>query len=238
MTRKRKKESESPESDEEDPESQGFFREIEEELRNEELLQYWKRWGPGIIAAVVAILLAVAGYQGWEMWRGHRQQVESQRFQQAQQTLVRDGPAAAAEAFNTLAQDGSTGQALLARFRAAALWARAGEESKAVNAYKTLARADAPRRYRQLARVLAGQLRADSADPRVLRSDLGPIADGKGAWRHLAAEVLGVAAYRAGDMERARRRFTTLADARDAPEAMRERAREMLIALDGAGGGG
>ena len=42
-----------------------IFKEIDEELRQERLLNLWKKLGPWVIGLAVVIVLAVGGYQLW-----------------------------------------------------------------------------------------------------------------------------------------------------------------------------
>ena len=49
-----------------------FYREVDEELRKEQLSNFWKRYGLLAIGAFVLLLAAIGGYIWWQ----HRQQIE------------------------------------------------------------------------------------------------------------------------------------------------------------------
>ena len=46
-----------------------FYREVDEELRREQLKTTWQRYGLWIIAAVILFLAAIAGYLYWQHHR-------------------------------------------------------------------------------------------------------------------------------------------------------------------------
>ncbi|RMD61147.1 MAG: hypothetical protein D6826_10685, partial [Alphaproteobacteria bacterium] len=60
-----------------------IFKEVDEELRRESLEKIWKKYGAWIIAAAVALILAVAGYQAWQAYDLNRRQKLSEQFEAA-----------------------------------------------------------------------------------------------------------------------------------------------------------
>ena len=48
-----------------EPIEDGIFREIDEELRQENFAKLWKKYGNLIIAGAIVLVVAVGGYQGW-----------------------------------------------------------------------------------------------------------------------------------------------------------------------------
>jgi hypothetical protein len=48
------------------PTDQSFLREVDEAVRKEELLGFWRRFGRWIVVAVVAGLLAFGGWIAWK----------------------------------------------------------------------------------------------------------------------------------------------------------------------------
>jgi len=220
-----------------DPVKDGLLREIDEEIRQERYQELWKRYGSWVIAAAVAlvVVVVVAGYQFWQGYQRDSRAEAGERFAQA--LSLRESDAQAAErAFAALADDGSGGHALLARFQQAALIARRGDHAGAAEAYGQLAADAGDANLRSLAQVLyvlhalAGRGGADPAD---LRQRLQPLAEEGNAWRFAAREMLAVIDLQSGDVAAARDRLTELAADLVAPAATRARAQELLAALDG-----
>ena len=149
--------------------------------------------------------------------------------------LARDDNGDEAEkALEVLAKDASGGYALLARFRLAAQMGRTSPEegAKAFDALASDPKVDPL--WQDLARLRAAMLRMDSADQNALRPALEPLATPTGPWRHTARELLGLAGFKAGDMEAAGKWFDQIAADRETPPALRQRL-EIYTALVAGG---
>ena len=57
-----------------------IFREVDEELRGDRLRNLWRRFGPYVIGAAVAIVLLVAVNEGWSWWQGSQAAAASDKF--------------------------------------------------------------------------------------------------------------------------------------------------------------
>ncbi len=215
-----------------DPVEDSLFREIEEDLREEHWAKLWKRYGHYAAGAVLALVLSVAGYQGWRAYDIATRQSDGERFAAAL-TLAGDKQTqAAAEAFAGLAADATAGYALLARFQEAALLAKRGQPAPAAAAYADLAQdpgVDAV--YRDLAVILGAFHELNGPGAGDLSARLAPLTADGNPWRHSAKELTAVLAVRAGDRTKARALFTALATDVTAPQGIRERAGEMLAIL-------
>ena len=117
-----------------------LLREIDEELRQEQYAKLWKRYGNHLIGAALALVLAVAGYQGWRTYDVNNRMELGERFAAAQEMAKSGETAAAAAAFAALADDAGSGYELLARLRTAAARAETGDKSGAITIYRQLRR--------------------------------------------------------------------------------------------------
>ena len=173
-----------------------FIHEINQELREERNRALWKRYGKYVIAMAVAIVVLVSGRQAYVGY------VENARMQAAdsfQAALVADGMSE----LEKLAKKGE-GYPMLARFHVASKLA-ATDDPGAENAYLEIARDTSLELiYRDAAMILAVMNAAPSTDTATKQSRLKPIAEGRGAWRMLAAELLIGLALDDGNMAEAR----------------------------------
>ncbi len=216
-----------------DPVQDSLFREIEEDLRHERFAKLWKRYGNYVIGAAFAVVLSVAGYQGWRAYDIATRQSDGERFAEALKLAGDNQTQAAEEAFAGLAADATRGYALLARFQEAALLAKGGERAAAA-AYEDLAAdsgVDAV--YRDLAVILGAlhEMNGTGAGAGDLSNRLAPLTADGNPWRHSAKELTAVLAARAGNRTKARELFTALAADVTAPQGIRARAGEMLAIL-------
>lgn len=210
-----------------------IFREVEEDIRREQLKKLWDRYGVIVIAIAVLIVAGTAGWRGWEWYIDRQAAAAGEDYYQALSLAQRGEQPAAIASFQEIAGGGGP-FAPLARLRLAAELAAAGDTEAAVAAYDAMA-ADSrvEPQLRNLARIRAGYLLVDQAELAELESRVGDLVTPEGAWRHSAREILGLAAYREGDSAAAADHFQEIIADADAPDDLRNRA-QLMIALTAA----
>jgi hypothetical protein len=210
-----------------------IFREIDEELRQDQFKRLWKRYGAYVVGVVALIVIGVGGYQAWQAWDFEQRMERSDRYAAALDQLRAGDQAAAAAALAELAASGG-GYAVLASFEQAGLKAESGDVAGAIALWDQLARDDtAGPAFRGLAILLSVAHQIDNGDPGALEARLQPLLEQGNPFRPSAVELTAALALRAGDTARARELYTGLADDRAAPTGLRTRAAQMLEALDG-----
>jgi hypothetical protein len=209
-----------------------IFTEVEEDLRRERAKRLWDRYG-WIVTAV--LLLAVGGtgaYQGWKWYEAREAGKASARYLAAVQAAEDERAVPALDGFASLGRDGPAGYRLLARLQEAALQARGGQTETALALWEQIARDIAtPEPYRDLAVLLSVMHQIDSGEPAALAARLAPLDRPDGAFRFSARELQALLAERQQDRARAVAILRSLADASDAPMALRNRATEALTSL-------
>jgi hypothetical protein len=208
-----------------------IFREIDEELRRDNLQKLWRQYGRYLIMAVVAALVVAGGIVAWRNHQLSLRQAESVRYAAAM-TLLREGKdAEAAKVFASVADErGGFGQ--LARFEAADLAAKSGDRKAAVAAYDTLASSsDLDPELRDVATLLSVMSGFPDADPAAVVERLKPLTGTGNPWRATALELTASAKLKSGDKPGALDIYKKLADDLAAPEGVRARAAEMAAVL-------
>jgi len=139
-----------------------FFREVDEELRNDRMRNIWKNYGKYIIAAIIFIVVATGAYRFYIYWVDQQSAVSGDQYLQALE-LAREGDEAGAQAIlSKLEKDGYSGYPILARFKAAGIVLASGDKAQAIKAFDELA-ADSsiPADLRDFARLQAGVASVD-----------------------------------------------------------------------------
>lgn len=208
-----------------------LIQEVDEELRREQYELLWKRYGHWAIGAALAVILIVAGYQGWQRYQADKRRQEAAALTSAQELVVQGKTAEAAQAFLKLADGAHDGTAVEARMRAADLLSASGDKAAAAAALDAIAKSSAPSLYRDLAVIKSALLALESGDAAALLPRLTEVAAAGNPWQAEATEVLAMAALKKGDTARAIDLFKQLSDDAQAPQALRARAAEMLAAL-------
>lgn len=208
-----------------------FFQEVDEDLKREQYLKLWQKYGRYVVGAAVAVVLATAGVIGWREYQTSQRMEEGRRYEAALR-LSQDGKSEEAlAALSELAGSGA-GYAALAGLREGALRAKEGDIAGAVAAYNRIAdNGGIDANIRQLATLLAVLHGLDSEEPAAMVARLDPLTADDSPWRHSALELSALAALRAGETARAREIFTRLTDDGTAPAGVRGRAEELLSVI-------
>lgn len=212
-----------------------FFREVDQELRQDQAKALWDRYGPLAIVVAVVVVLATAGWVSWDYWTQSRANASGDDYSQAL-TLASEGRTEEAQA--ALAQLEASGYGaypVLARMRSATLLAEAGDHAGAVAAFDTVAADRAvPASIREMARLRAAMLLVDhgsyddvSARVETLSADTNPL-------RHSAREALALAAWKDGRMTDAQALFSQILEDDVAPRNIRQRAELMSELIRGS----
>jgi hypothetical protein len=214
-----------------------IFREVDEEVRREQLQQLWGRYGTLLLVVAVLIVAGVAGWRGYEYWAAKKAAEAGSAFEGAV-TLSQQGKHAEAEqAFAKIAADSGSGYRQLARVREAGEVADRDPKA-AIKLYETIAAdGSAGQVLQDLASVRAALLQVDSASYEELRGRLEPLTAAERPFRHTAREVLALSASRAGDAANTKRWSDMILTDSETPSGVRSRI-EMLMALAATEGKG
>jgi len=208
-----------------------LFREVDEAIRQDRTRQLWQRYGTVLLGAVLAVVLAVAGWVFWQNYSAGARQTETAELAAAL-ALASEDPQAGTTALLAVAEEAGGGRATPARLYRAAFLAEAGDREGAVAAYRSVAEdASVPELWRGFARLMAVLHDLDSGDPAALAAALEPLTGEGNPWRFSAQELSGLLALRRGEPERARDVFTQLAADPAAPASVRDRAAELAALL-------
>lgn len=215
-----------------------FIREVDEEMRQDQLRNLWSRFGNYLIAVAVLVVLVTAGYRGWEYYTTKRAAESGDRFLSAVELADEANHEQALEMLNALSEDGAGQYPQLARLRIAGELARQGKPQEAIEAFDKVADDGSVNEIlRDIARLRAGLLAVDLVSYEEVSARLEPLAAGGEPHRALAREGLGLAALKAGDPQMAEKWFSQIAEDSAAGAGVKGRASVMLELLAGRGVG-
>jgi hypothetical protein len=207
---------------------ESLFREVDEEVRQEQLQKLWDRYGNYVIALALGVVIAVAALKGWQYWQLKQSEVAAAAYANALKLTGEDKRTEADDALKTISHAGFV---RLAKLRRAANLAVEGKSDEAVALYDEVA-ADtgADPAARDLARIRAGYLLADKLAPADLIKRLGALDNDESEWRGAAREIFALAAYRTGDYAMADRYANAILADGGVPMSQRQRAK-LLVEL-------
>jgi hypothetical protein len=208
-----------------------IFREIDEELRRDNFLKLWARYGRYVVALAVLVLVIAGSVMAWRDHQLAERRAQSARYASAL-SLVREGKDAdAAKVFAAVAQEGG-GYATLASFEEAELLAKSGDRKGAVAAYDQIA-ADGSldTAFRKMAVLLSVMHDMPNSDPHSVIHRLAPLTTAGNPYRPIVLELTAAARLEAGDKAGALEIYKSLADDLTVPQGLRARAAEITAAL-------
>ncbi|MES2754935.1 MAG: tetratricopeptide repeat protein [Pseudomonadota bacterium] len=209
-----------------------FLREVDENLRRDQVADFWRKYGRIGIGLIVAALVALAGYL-W--WQNHSEQVAGAQGEDLQGAYDKIGSGQAKAAEPKLAE--LTGSRV-AGYRAAALLSQAavliqnGDQKGATAKYAAVVGdASFAQPYRDLALVRQTALEFDTLAPQVVIDRLKPLAVKGNAFFGSAGEMTAVAQLRLNQRDRAGALFGAIAKDETVPATIRQRAVQMAGVL-------
>lgn len=206
--------------------NEALFREVDEEVRQEEMMKLWNRYGRHMIVLAIVLIGAVAAWQGWKYYELQQAQTAGSVYYDALKKVA-DGKLDDASA--SLAAVNHEGFGSLAKLEQAAILATKGDTDKAVASYDAFAADNSnDSALADLARIRAGYLLVDSQSPDQLLTRLGPFDNETSIWRNEAREIFGLSAWRVKDYAMANRYFGAIVIDPKAGAGLKQRAQMML----------
>lgn len=203
-----------------------LFREVDEDVRQEQYKKLWDRYGNVLIALCAVVVLGVAGFKGWQYWQVKQSEAAGQAYFQALKTAGGDKPLDGVSELQHISQ---TGFKTLADLRSAAILVQQGKTDEALKTYEAVAAdGSADATLRELAEIRAGYLLADTLGPEDLQKRLAKFDTDGNAWRNDMREIVGIAAWRAKNYVLADKVMNDILSDISASGGVRQRASMML----------
>ncbi|MCB2076088.1 MAG: tetratricopeptide repeat protein [Novosphingobium sp.] len=204
-------------------------------MRQDQMANFFRRYGMPVIALVVIGLAALGGYLWWD--HSSRQAVgeSSEKLVVAIDSLEAGNLGAADKQLQPLAEEGGTANAVAASLLRAGIAMEQNRSKDAIAIYKSVAAdTDAPQPYRDLATVREVAAGFDSMEPQQVIDKLQPLAKPGNPWFGVAGELVGIAYLKQGKDKLAGPLFAQISRDEDSPESLRRRARQMagLLGVD------
>lgn len=212
-----------------------LIREIDEAVRQDDAVNFAKKYGPAILGVVVAGLLGLGGYLWWDSSREAKLESQSELLISALDLAGANDFKSAAERVEPLLEEGSPAARTAARFIQASAALDRGENGQALEMFAAIAKdPETPPVMRDLAVIRELALRFDDMKPADVIARLKPMTAPGHAFFGSAAELTAMAELEAGNRKEAGALFAAIATNEDQPETLRSRARQMagLLGVD------
>lgn len=216
-----------------------FLREVDEELRREQAIAAWRRYGLALIVAVVVGLMALAGWLYWQHRQAEAAQAQSEKLQAAFDQLAANKADAVAKPLAELAASDIGGYRTLARFTQADVLLQKNDLHGAAARFAAVAAdEDVGQPFRDLALIRQTSAEFDTLKPEVVVQRLRGLAVAGNPWFGSAGELVAAAYLKQGRRDLAGQLLGKVAQDKDVPESIRQRTVQLagVLGVDAVGG--
>lgn len=172
---------------------QALLREVDEEVRNDELKALWKKYRFYIISAAILAILGAFVFEGIKYYKQEVSARDSVAFTRALNAAVAGDVTSSMIDLDAVMKDKATGYAELAALRSVSLLEKAGQNEEAMALlYEIRGTKDFSAPARNVATVAIAQRLMDAENPDYAEVEklLAPLAAEGSAWKDIAREIL------------------------------------------------
>lgn len=202
-----------------------FVKEVDENLRRDQMQDFFKAHGVWLIGGLVLFLAACGGFIWWQQHRHQQAEAQVEQLAGIYKDIGAGNTAKAPAQLDALATSGSTAVRATALFTRAALAIQQNDHKLAVSKYQAIVADNAlPQPYRDVALIRQTALEFDDLDPQQVVTRLEPLAKPGEPWFGTAGEMIALALVKQGKNEQAGQLFASLAKDKKVPDSIRNRS--------------
>jgi hypothetical protein len=216
-----------------------IFHDIQDDLRRDNLIKFFKSYGKYILAAGAAIVILTCGFLYWQHHQERTRAQHADAYARALLATTQADPTQALKDLEAVSKVGG-GYASLAEFKRAALLMQTkpgtapNPENKAIaiKIYQDLAKnSKIDLKLRHLATVLLVLATLDQEDPKKLLALLGTLSVGSNPWTPLVSELSALLNFKMGNFKQAEGLYKNLIEARETPDSIRMRSKALMTRM-------
>jgi hypothetical protein len=209
-----------------------FVREVDENLRRDQLRDFFKAYAGWLIAAVVLFLGASGGFIWWKQHEIKQSEAQVEKLAQIYKDIGTGNLGQAPQQLDELAKSGSKAVRASASFARAAVALQQNDVKLATGTYKSIAADDSlPKPYRDAALIRETAMEFDQIQPQDVIARLEPLAKPGEPWFGTAGEMTALAMIKQGRRQEAGQLFAAISKDPGVPQAIRARAVQVAGSL-------
>jgi hypothetical protein len=202
-----------------------FLREVDENLRRDQLRDMARKYGVWLIAALVLFLAAVGGWIYWQEQKKAQAADNSEVLSQIYTDIGAGRIATVPQRLDTLAGKGKGAVRASALFTRAAVAIEQNDRATAIARYRQIATDESlAEPYRDLGLIRQTSLEFDTIGPDQVIARMQPLAKPGNPWFGSAGELTAMALVKQGKRNEAGRLFAAIAADRQVPDSIRQRS--------------
>ena len=207
--------------------SEDFIREVDEDLKEEKRIVFWKKILPYVMSISLGIILFTSGFVFWKNYTEKLSQRLGDDFSAAVQLASEEDIDAAIIALNRIVDEGSDGYVTLAKMKKASLLIENGDVAEGLKIYSDLEKNAVDQSFRDIATILYVLNSMDIDDPVTLLKKIENLEASK-IWKSSALEMKGFLFLKMKQKDKAKEIFSTILELPSSPSSLATRAKSML----------
>jgi hypothetical protein len=205
--------------------NESFLREVDENLRRDQMRDFGKKYGGWVVAAVVLFLAVSGGMIYWQQYKVQRSERQVEQLAQVYKDIGAGDTSSTPGKLDDLSKSGSKGVRATALFARAAVAIQANDQKTAVAKYAEIANdSGLPQPYRDIAVLRQTALEFDSLKPEQVIARLQPLTKPGNPWFGSAGEMTAMALMKQGRNPEAAQLFAAIAKEKTVPDTIRSRS--------------
>ena len=208
-----------------DTPNDAFLREVDENLRRDQMADFARAYGKWLVLGVVLFLAAVGGWIYWQNRQAAKAAEQSEELHRVFGDIGARNMDTVPQRLAALEESGSDAVRATALLSGAAVALESNDRAKAIGKYRELVNDEGlPKAYRDAATVRLTALEFDTMKPEDVVARLQPLAEAGNPWFGSAGEMTALAYLKQGQKQKAGQTFAAIAADRQLPESIRSRA--------------
>ena len=206
-----------------------FIMEVDEEVKNDNLRDFFKKYGLFVVLFVALVLSATVSFEKIKNWRENQFRAKTDTYIAANLAQTNQDMITALEKI-ALGNNGIYSE--LAHIQIAELLFEENKQEEALNMLQTLVDNDELNpRIRNLAAIKLASHKVDTAPFTEIESLLSPAITADDSWSPIAKDFLALSAIQNGDKEKARAIYQELLQDGRLSDETKNRVQDMLTTL-------
>lgn len=207
-----------------------FIREVDEDVKNDNFKELWKKYGAYIVAFVVIAVTSAVCFDRIKLWKVQQNQFRTENYMAAAQ--LKDNPEQTLAALQKISTDENNIFADFAKLQIANVLLSQGKNDEALATLQALADdKNADRAVRDVALIKLASYKVDTVSKAELEQLLQPVLTENNSWTPLANDLLAMSAIKEGDIETAKVIYGKILQTKDLPENFKIKIQDMLTSI-------
>lgn len=213
-----------------------FFKEVSEDVQNDNIKAFWKKYGTQIVVFVALCLTIAVSFETIKHWRDVRNQEYSNAFASAQSFYNQGKIEDSLKILQKLSKDGNAIYSDIAATKIITILLEQNKTSEALTKLEEFIKNAHNDKLRDAAIMKLASYKINSASFDEMKQLLDPLMQqGNSAWLMGAKELLALSALKTNNNEQALALYTDISKAPEVHETLRARAQNMISILTSTG---